>query len=106
MSDEIKKFPFDIGLYGPEPFRHYTVKAAGEVLTENAEHQTQPGPAILQMDIWAPNTEAASEMFEKIAQHLGFSANSNIMTNESVAMSPARDRPSAYNVKFSPEDKS
>lgn len=103
MTEKTPVFPFDTGFYSkPDPYTHFTVRGDGEVVEANEKHESSPGPASLQMDIWAEDPEAAIMVYRKISEHIGFKSAGDIAVETSTAMSPPSSRPSAYNVKFIP----
>ncbi|MEM9234695.1 MAG: hypothetical protein AAGA69_10740 [Pseudomonadota bacterium] len=96
-------FPFYTGFGRQEhQMRHYTVVATGEVTEANEVHNTTPGPASLEMQVWAEGPTKAADTYWRIAKHIGFAATKDIDVKESVASTPTSGRPSAYNPVFSP----
>src|SRR4051794_14365337 len=71
-------------------FRHYTLLADGEIVTPNAEHETEIGPAVSGMKVWAPDIDEAVDMIRVIGQHLGFSPTGDIQVYETEPDEPPR----------------
>lgn len=104
-ENEPKRFPFDTGFYDrPDKFHHYTVKSEGEVFEANEKHGSHPGPAELLMYVWAETSDQAVEVYRKVGSHLGYTAPETVAIEESVAMAPPGQRPSAYNVTFTSKE--
>jgi hypothetical protein len=81
-------------------YSHFTLVADGEVVSANPDSDTQPGPAICTMKVWADTADTAADMLVSIAPQLGFQPAGEMEVYETEPVLPAEDRPFAYQVTF------
>lgn len=83
-------------------FHHFTTLADGVVGELAGEHDCPPGPAVMSMKMWAADEEEAMDMAEAYAERIGFDVTGQIEVYDSEPERPPGDRPSSYDITFTP----
>ena len=81
-------------------FTHYTLIADGQVFEPNADYETEIGPCIMGMKVWAADPEQAADMISVIGKRLGFKMDGELQVYVTEPDVPAEGQPFGYDVQF------
>jgi hypothetical protein len=81
-------------------FTHYTLIADGQGFEPNADYETEIGPCIMGMKVWATDPEQAADMISVIGKRLGFKMDGELQVYVTEPDVPAEDQPFGYDVQF------
>ncbi len=87
------------------PFHHYTAIAEGVAGELSDGFSCRPGSAFMGMKMWASSIDEASDMMVVIGKQIGFSVTGRIYVYETEPDAPPRDKPSGYDIQFTPFDR-
>ena len=79
---------------------HYTLLCDGRIVQANDEFDTEPGPCIMGMKVWARDAEQAAEMIADIGPRLGFHPDGELQVFVTDPEAPMKDEPFGYDVHF------
>lgn len=86
-------------------FRHFTVLAEGEVVSPNADFETELGSSFFGMKVWASDSNQAIDMVCAIGQDVGFASTGRIHVYDTDPTEPPGTEPRGYDLKFTPYER-
>ena len=86
------------------PFQHFTLLADGVVGDLMEGFSCRPGSAIMGMKVWASSAAEAFDMIRAIGEQIGFTVTGRIQLYETAPVSPPRETPHGYDIRFTPYD--
>lgn len=86
------------------PFHHFVVIAEVTVGELAEGFECPPGSAWMATKTWASSTDESVDMIHVIGRHIGFTVTGSIHVAETEPSEPPRDKPYAYDIRFTPFD--
>ncbi|MEO6540793.1 MAG: hypothetical protein ABIN74_07390 [Ferruginibacter sp.] len=87
------------------PYKHFTILAEGEVDELDGGFECPKGNAFMGMKIWAKSIEGSSDVYQSIAEQIGFKITGNLDIFDSAPEQPPSENPSGYDINFTPFQK-
>jgi len=84
------------------PFHPFFVIGEGEAGELSYGYECRPGSAWMSMKVWAASSEESADMLRSIGNEIGFTVTGRIMVYEIEPEVPPTEEPTAYNIEFSP----
>ena len=83
-------------------FKHFSLVAGGEAMEDHQIPDTEPGPAVMSMKVWAQTVEQAVDVVCEVGNQIGFKIGESVEVHTTQAKQAQRDEPFAYEVRVIP----
>ncbi len=81
-------------------FEHYALLAYGQIFDASNNENSDVGPAIMTMKVWASSHDEAFDMIRDIGEDVGFQVTGRIQLYDTDPEEPPREAPYGYDINF------
>lgn len=84
------------------PFLHYSIIGEGKVEELLDGFECPKGSAFMGMKVWAESIDEAADVFQSIAEQIGFIITGKIQIYSTDPLEPPEENPYGYDITFTP----